>query len=131
MRRDRIFNAKGRLTAHHITHHLGRPAGLCIMHDGLVAQEHPVITVQSLNTDAGLITRDNLSLTQVVDNLQPDSLKRLMTAFEHIGQCALADIQPEHLIKHPRQPDKRNRRKGLQVQNQGVQPGAKRRAIGS
>ena len=84
------------------------------MHDGLAAPEHPVIAIRSFNADTGLITGDNIGLTQGVDNLQPGSLKRLMAAFEHLCQRTLAQLQPEHLIKHPGQPDKGNRPEGLQ-----------------
>ena len=113
-----------------IAHHLGRSAELCFVDDGLVAHEHPLIPVQAFNADTGFITGHGFGLTQIADNVLFCDLKRLMAAFQHIGQRALAHLHAKHFIKHPCKPRKRDRLKGLQIENQSVQPGAKRRAIG-
>ena len=116
--------------AHHIAYHLGRPAELGFVDDGLVAPEHPMIAIQALNADTGLITGNHFGLTQLIDDLLLGGHKRLVAAFQHLGQSTLAQLQPEHLVQHPGQPDKGNRLEGLQIESKGVQPGAKRRANG-
>ena len=78
----------------------------------------------------GLIAGDNVGLTQIANNVPLCRFKRLMAALEHIGQRALADLQPEHLVKHPGQPGKGNRLEGFQIESERMQPGPKRRAIG-
>jgi len=127
-----------------IAHHLGRPAELCFVHDSLIAHEHPLITVQAFNADPVrrendspdhflvrlTITGNHFGPTQIANNVLLCRLKGLMAALEHIGQSTLAQLQPKHLIKHPGKPDKRYGLKALQVENQGVQSGPKRRASG-
>ena len=76
----------GAVLAHDVAHHLGGPAQLCFVDDGLVAPEHPMIAIQALDADTDLIAGNHFGLTQGVDNLQPGSLTRII----HEGRLAAA-----------------------------------------
>ncbi|MCW2286176.1 hypothetical protein M2323_004014 [Rhodoblastus acidophilus] len=94
----------GSVAPHRLFHDASGAGIIGLMHHGVLAVEDPMISVRSLNPDAGLVAghfargaKDRLGLFNL-------DFETRVGADEHVTQRALADAKPERVAENEAQP---------------------------
>ena len=99
------------------------------MDDGLVAAEHPLISVAALDPHAGLIRRYDLGSAKGGDCAIALERKSALRPAEHVHQAALADGEPEEVGKNALKPLVRQGLEGLEIGRHRMKPRSERRTL--
>ena len=114
--------------AEKIARHGGAAAVGDQMVDGGRRQQHPLPPVLALDPGRGLVRSHHRTGANLRGDRRCTRGERGLRAGQHLGDRALADADPEYLVEHPHQPFEANRLGDVQVQDEGRQIGAERRA---
>src|SRR5512136_69170 len=101
-----------------------------LMHNGVLAVEHPMIGVRPLDPHAGFVAGDDPGAAKNGLGLVRRELEPRMGADEHVHQCALADDEAESLAEQEAQALVGKGLKALQINRQRMDARSKWRRRG-
>jgi hypothetical protein len=120
----------GAMPIHHVADHNGAPCRRGLVDHSLGAAEHPMVSVATLDANAGLVRADHLGLAQLGDGDRSTVFEAALRAAQHVHQTALADLKTKQVSEGRLKPLVGQRLEGLQIGRHRVQLRPKRRALG-
>ncbi len=118
----------GPVPVHDLVHHAGAPRRCGVVHDGLLAAEHPMVRVRALDAHGGLVGRHHGGAPQGRQGRLAPGLEARLGPAQHVGEPALADAQAEQVEEGLLQALVGQGLEGLQVHGRGVQAQPERRS---